>query len=337
MARRPARRYGDRVRPVLIRAPSNLGLRPLRPGHEPGTWRAPAALTAAGLVEAVRPARVVDLPRPAYRPDPQPGTRLRNGPAMRTFNLALADAVEAAAREGALPLVVGGDCSVLLGALAGRRRLGPVALAHVDGHSDFRHPGNYDPAATLGAVAGMDLALATGRGEALMADWPGVPAPLVPDHAVVQLGEREGRDPDFAWPDVSDTAITRVDVFEAAALAPGALLARVRAPLARTGWPFWVHWDADVLDQAVMPAVDSPGSPGLAPDALAHVLGGLLADARCCGLTLTVFDPDLDPAGAYAALLVALLEGALRGCALRPDQRKARNPRGSGTRPPRAR
>lgn len=280
----------------------------------PGTWRAPAALTAAGLVEVVRPAHVVDLPRPPYSPDPQPGTRLRNGPAMRAFNLALADAVEAAAREGAFPLVVGGDCSVLLGALAGRRRLGPLALVHADGHGDFRHPGNYDPAATLGSAAGMDLALATGRGEALMTDWPGAPAPLVPDHAVVQLGEREGRDADFAWPDVRETAITRVEVFEALELTADALLARVRTPLDRAGvadCPFWVHWDVDVLDQAVMPAVDSPGSPGVAPDALAHVLGGLLADRRCCGLTLTVFDPDLDPTGAYAARVVSMLGSIL--------------------------
>ena len=60
-----------------------------------------------------------------------------------------------------------------------------------------------------------------------------------------------------------------------------------------------------------MPSVDSPGSPGLDPDVLTHVLNGLLADPRCCGLTLTVFDPDLDPAGTYAALLVALLGRAL--------------------------
>ena len=45
-------------------------------------------------------------------------------------------------------------CSILLGALAGARRHGPLSLVHVDGHSDFRHPGNYDSAAQLGAVAG---------------------------------------------------------------------------------------------------------------------------------------------------------------------------------------
>jgi arginase len=292
----------------VIAAPSNLGLRPLRPGHEPGTWRAPAALFDAGLLDAVGAGTPIAMARPAWKPGPDPGTRLRNGIAMRAFNLALADHVDAICARGAFALVVGGDCSILLGALAGARRHGPLALVHVDGHSDFRHPGNYDPASTLGAVAGMDLALATGRGEALMTDWPGVPTPLVHDHHVVQIGEREGRDPDFAWPDVNDTAIERIDVFTANEIGPHAVLARARRTLdAAPDQRFWVHLDVDVLDAAVMPAVDSPGSPGIAPDDLVLVLSGLLPDPRCAGMTVTVFDPDLDPDGRCARLLVDLL------------------------------
>lgn len=292
----------------VIAAPSNLGLRPLRPGHEPGTWRAPDALFDAGLLDAVGAGSPIVMTRPSWKPGPDPGTRLRNGIAMRAFNLALADHVDAACASGAFALVVGGDCSILLGALAGARRHGPLALVHVDGHSDFRHPGNYDPASTLGAVAGMDLALATGRGEALMTDWPGVPTPLVHDRHVVQIGEREGRDPAFAWPDVNDTAIERIDVFAANEMGANAVLARARRTLdAASDHRFWVHLDVDVLDDAVMPAVDSPGSPGIAPDDLVLILSGLLPDPRCAGMTVTVFDPDLDPDGRYARLLVGLL------------------------------
>ena len=59
----------------LVRAPSNLGLRPLRPGHIPGTWRGPQALTEAGLIETLKPKKTVDLARPAYSTEPQPGTK----------------------------------------------------------------------------------------------------------------------------------------------------------------------------------------------------------------------------------------------------------------------
>jgi arginase len=300
------------LKPIsLIRAPCNLGLRPLRPGHEPGTWRAPQALSDAGLVEAVGPAAIIDLARPTYRADPELGTLLRNGHTLRRFNLKLADKIEQAAAEGQFPLVVGGDCAVLLGALAGLRRSGPLSLIHVDGHSDFRHPGNYDATTIQSAVAGMDLALATGRGDPLMTQWPGVPAPLVPDEQVVQIGEREGRKPDFIWADVNDTAFNRIDVFDARQRGAEAVLASALATVGQREWPFFVHFDVDVLDQIIMPAVDSPGSPGIEPGELSTILARLIADPRCVGMTVTIFDPDLDPDGNLASWLVSFLGGVL--------------------------
>jgi len=295
---------------VMINAPSNLGLRPLYAGHVPGAWRAPVALAAAGLAAALGPTRIIDLPRPDYAVDPQPGTRLRNGRSIRAFNLELAAAVLATIEHGEFPVVIGGDCSILLGALAGARRRTPLSLVHIDGHSDFRHPGNYDPSSALGAVAGMDLALATGRGETLLTEWPDVSAPLVPDEHVIQVGERENRDPDFAWPDVNDTAITRIDVFIAREIGGEALLLRTRSVLDRVELPYWVHLDVDVLDEIVMPAVDSPGSPGIDPTDLAILLRGLLSSPYCLGLDVTVFDPDLDPDGSYARLVVSVLRAA---------------------------
>jgi arginase len=308
----PTRPQGKTMDIVLVRAPSNLGLRPLREGHVPGAWRAPEALTAAGLVQAIRPSDIVDLPRPDYAPGRQLRTNLHNGSAMREFNLQLAGVVQAVVAGGRFGLVVGGDCSILLGALAGARQLGPCSLVHIDGHSDFRHPGNYDPESMLGSVAGMDLALATGRGEPLMTQWPGVVSPLVPDRQVVQLGERESRSDDFSWPDVNDTAITRIDVFAAQALDSTALLSAIWATLDQEpSWPFWIHLDVDVLDESVMPAVDSPGSPGIDPQKVIDIIGALAASGRCLGMTVTVFDPDLDSDGRLARSLVGMLRKAL--------------------------
>lgn len=180
-----------------------------------------------------------------------------------------------------------------------------MSLVHLDGHSDFRHPGNYDAATVLGAVAGMDLALATGRGEALLTDWAGVTSPLVPDRQVVQIGEREGREPDFAWPDVNETAITRIVVFAARQLGPQAVLDQTNAVLDQDPeYPFWVHFDVDVLDRTVMPAVDTPGSPGIDPEDVTAILQSLTAAPGCCGMTVTIFDPDMDPTSSLAGLLV---------------------------------
>ena len=93
-------------------------------------------------------------------------------------------------------------------------------------------------------------------------------------------------------------------MFTANDIGPRAVLESTRNRLHQR---FWIHVDVDVLDKAVMPAVDSPGTPGIAPDDLVTVLSGLVADLRCVGMTVTVFDPDLDPDGRYARTLVGLL------------------------------
>jgi arginase len=64
-----------------------------------------------------------------------------------------------------------------------------------------------------------------------------------------------------------------------------------------------------VLDPEIMPAVDSPDAGGLRPDELVALLEGLAP--RAVGASITVFDPDLDPDGRYAALLADILAGGL--------------------------
>jgi arginase len=72
----------------------------------------------------------------------------------------------------------------------------------------------------------------------------------------------------------------------------------------------WLHVDVDVLDQKVMPAVDSPGSPGLNLDQLATLIKRLRASARIIGADISVFDPELDPEGRHARALARCLAQA---------------------------
>jgi arginase len=300
----------------VISAPVSLGLRPGAKGQEPGTWRAPEVLLAAGLAERVSARRRLALDRPDYDFHEQPGTRIRNGNTLRAFTLSLADVVGSELAAGRFPLVLGGDCSVMLGCLLGARRAGGRGLVHVDGHSDFFHPGNYDTSSRLGSAAGMDLALATGRGETLLTQWPGVAGPLVADEDVVQAGERDAEDPDYRqyYGDVLDTAITQLTIQrirrEGIEPTANAILAR----LAKRGLErAWVHVDLDVLDEKVMNAVDSPGEPGLDFPQLARLLRALLDSGRIIGLDACIYDPDLDPGHRFAKPIVDCLVGALTG------------------------
>ncbi len=299
----------------LLLAPSNLGLRPPAAGVEPGAWQAPEALLAAGLAARLSPAREKSLPRPAYRFEAEPGTRIRNGHAIRDFSESLAAEVESSLRAGAFPLVVGGDCSVMLGCLLGARRSGTSGLAHVDGHSDFFHPGNYDTTTRLGSAAGMDLALATGRGEDLLTRWPGVTGPLAADADTIQLGERDSADPGFAktYGDIVRTGITRVTVQEVLRSGIAAGADRVIARLALRGLDrVWVHVDLDVLDLASLPAVDSPGTPGFSYAQLSALLRALLRSGRIAGVDIAIYDPSLDPTRRYARKIVACMADVFR-------------------------
>ena len=149
---------------ALISAPSNLGLRPPQPGSVPGAAKAPEALREAGLFErfarhGARDAGVV-LPGRYVDDDATRATGIvRNQAQLIAHSRRLAARIEEALAEDTAPLVIGGDCSVLLAAGIATARRGGAGLVHLDGHTDFRHPGNSDACAS---VAGEDLAAAVG-------------------------------------------------------------------------------------------------------------------------------------------------------------------------------
>ena len=299
----------------IVTAPSSLGLRPNDEGKEPGTWRAPEVLLSAGLADAVRARHVVTLPRQPYDFKEQGGTRIRNGNSLRVFLLELADKVQAELTAGRFPLVLGGDCSVMLGGLFALRRAGGRGLVHVDGHSDFFHPGNYDTKARLGSAAGMDLALATGRGESLLTRWPGIDGPLAADEDAVQAGERDAESADYDkfYGDVVRTSITRLTIQQIHRDGIPRTAERILARLGdRQLDRVWMHVDLDVLDEKVMNAVDSPGTPGFDFTQLAMLLRTVIASGRVAGMTVCIYDPDLDPDHRFAKPIVECLAAAVR-------------------------
>jgi arginase len=293
----------------IVTAPSNLGLRPPAPGREPGTWRAPHVLLSHGLGRRLNAVRIVELPCPRYVFQAQPGTGIRNGTAIREHALGLADAVATALAASRFVVVLGGDCSILLGCLAGVRQGGRCGLVHVDGHSDFFHPGNYDAGSSLGSAAGMDLALATGRGELLLTHWPKAGRPLVNDDDVIQIGDRDPAETGHGSLDPPIVQLTVHDVLLAGVVE---VADRAIEHLRHQGLDrAWLHVDLDVLDCSALPAVDTPGRPGLTFDQLGQLLSRLIGTGRIVGLNVTTYDPELDPACEYAPQIVDCLALAL--------------------------
>ena len=99
-----------------------------------------------------------------------------NPTGLRNYLPMLADAVGAVLDRGEFPIVLGGDCSILLGSALALRRRGRFGLLFLDGHADFYQP----EAEPTGESASMDLALVTGRGPEIVANLEGR-RPLVRD------------------------------------------------------------------------------------------------------------------------------------------------------------
>jgi arginase len=295
---------------AILGAPSNLGLRPPKEDREPGARRMAAALRAAGLVTRLGAEDAGEVAAPPYSPVLDPRRRVRNADAIRDYSHALAARLGELLDAGRFPLVVGGDCSILLGTMLGLRRQGRCGLVFVDGHTDFGLP----ETSLTGGVAGMDLALVTGRGLDTLADLDGR-GPLARDEDVIVLGHRDVTDPERYWGRaIFDTRILRHDL---QALRRAGIAETVAASVAALGRRrldgFWIHVDVDVLDSALMPAVDSPQPDGLSYAELDQLLGPFLASPRARGIQFTIFDPDLDPEGRYARELVEFLGDLLRG------------------------
>jgi arginase len=239
---------------------------------------------------------------------------MRNGQTLRKFSLELAETVRAALAAHRFPVLVGGDCGVLLGSLYGLRLAGGRGLVHVDGHSDFTQEKSYATPETLGAAAGMDLALASGRGEALLTDWPDV-GTLAADADIVQIGERGRDEPWFPeyYGDILTTEITQITVQSAKAEGIGATAAQAIARLETRGLAkAWLHVDLDVLDEKVMNAVDSPGTPGFDYRELTGLVRALVASGRIIGADFAIYDPERDPGHAHAPGIVRCIAEGLQ-------------------------
>ncbi|WP_210588419.1 arginase family protein [Streptomyces sp. GESEQ-35] len=281
---------------AIIEAPSVLGLRPT------GVEELPGALLDAGLADglgAVRAGRVEPGP---YDPERDPGSGVLNPAGIADYSVRLADVVGGVLDGGRFPVVLGGDCSVLLGNLLALRRRGRHGLLFLDGHTDFYQP----EAEPVGEVASMELALATGRGPAVLADLEGR-GPLVRDADAVALGFRDQAEASVFGMQPLPDELHAMDLDAVRELGAAEAARRAVDLLAGGGSAgYWVHLDVDVLADAVMPAVDYRLAGGLSWEELETVLGLALA-GPAVGLDVAIFNPRLDPDGTIAARLTECL------------------------------
>jgi arginase len=232
---------------TIVEAPSHLGL------CAEGVEGLPEALLAAGLAERLAARRGERLSAPAFDPRIAPETGMLNPGGLRDYAPRLADTVGAVLDDGAFPIMLGGDCSILLGNMLALRRRGRYGLLFLDGHADFYQP----EAEPTGEAASMELALVTGRGPEIVTNLEGR-RPLVRDEDAVVFGFR---DAERAAAEGSQPLAPTLRAMDLQAVRARGVERAIRDALARPERKdgpvgFWIHLDVDVLDDAIMPAVD---------------------------------------------------------------------------------
>ena len=294
---------------AVVGAPSSIGIRPYDDGEARHLNRAPGVLRERDLVQRLGAIDLGDVLPPPYRDYVRTPGRARNEQEVVVYSRALAERVADATAHGRFALVLGGDCSIVLGCLLGARRTAghALGLAYVDAHADFATPEE----SRTGSVASMGLALASGRGETPLARMAGR-TPLVHGAHVAILGRRDMADAWYGHAALAASAILDVPDHELltqqAEDLSTALLARVAGSDVDR---FWIQIDADVLNPAVMSAVDSPEPGGPLPNELVTLLAPIVRHPKALGLSLTIYDPALDPDRSCARQLIGLLEALL--------------------------
>lgn len=288
---------------AILDAPSILGLSPT------GVEHLPEAMKSAGLHTGLAAGYAGRVEPPPYEPVRDPETRLLNPNGLEAYARLLADRVSDLLREGKLPIVVGGDCSNLIGCALALRRAGRYGLFFIDGHADFYQP----QAEPKGEVASMDLAIASGRGPLVLTDIDGL-KPLLRDEDIVAFGyrdsaeQREHGSQDIAATSIHTFTLDRVRDLGVAHAAERALAALSLEELDG----LWIHLDADVLNDAIMPAVDYRMPGGLGWDELSVLLRALIGSGAVVGMNIGIFNPRLDTDGSVARRFVECLVAGLR-------------------------
>jgi arginase len=291
-------RNGRRV--SVLGVPTSAG------SHNPGQEKAPAAWRAAGLIGELQAAGLDvedrgDLEATPYRPV-EPDGGLRDTERVAEVIRRVAAEVAAIRAAGRLPLVLGGDCTITLGALDG---FGGGGLVYFDGDADLTTPER--SASAVADTMGMTHML--GGGSPRLARL-GSRYPLLRPGQVVLFGFDPAELDTGEW-----TELVSRHLYAAPAPAvradPAGEAQRARGYLDRRSVSYLVHFDVDVLHTGLFPLANYPHFAGLTLDEVSVCLNEFGGGGGFGGLVITEVNPDHDPSGQLLRTLAAQVVRAL--------------------------
>lgn len=249
-----------------------------------GVAEAPAALGPA-FAERLAPEKRVRVP---FNP------RDRWLTAAREACILLSDAVATSLRAGARVAILGGECTLVAGALSGALAVEPeLLLVYVDAHGDF----NTVATTPSHFVGGMCLAHVCGKQVAPLL-WPGVKQ--ISEDRTYLVGARD-LDPGEVG-NLSRSKVHRI-AFDRDELDAPSLLAAVRRR------PVWLHVDLDIVDPRELAAVAVPAEGGPSLKALSEILTSVASVADVRGVEICGYDARKDPGAQLPGVLAEAFAG----------------------------
>jgi arginase len=214
------------------------------------------------------------------------------------------EAVLAARHGGRFPLLLGGDCPVILGALAAlQAERGQPGLVFLDGHEDAWPP----RASPTGEAAESELGLALRMFDPLLDPRLRAVLPSIRASDVVAVGPRDQAE-------LAAAGVVTLSGQLRALIRPEELAVRdCAAAMAALPEPWWLHTDLDVLATTELAAVDYPQPGGLTWRELATITDAALSLDGCAGWSVCIYNPDLDPDRSGAAGIISYLSQAIAG------------------------
>lgn len=291
----------------ILGVPSSAGAR------HTGQELAPQLLRSAGLIEQLRSLglNVVDmgdLPVVSFQPDQQ-NPKAQNLQLVSDVAGRVAEKVNEIMNNNSLPLIIGGDCTISLGVVAGMtNKIPDLGLIYFDGDVDLNTPDT----TPSGIFDGMVIAHMIGKGAGRLTH-SGSRYPLMPEEKIILFGyNSEAGSIDEAELEVLDQGdMMKFPVSQIHGRSVEAAREALRL-LEKTTHSVLVHLDVDVMDYEDFPAGDVPHNNGLSFNDAMDALEVFLSGPKFGGLVITEFNAARDSADILAERFVKSLVKSLK-------------------------
>lgn len=277
----------------IVEFTSNLGLKEPQTGKEPGVNRLPDWLWKHNLHRTINPKNIIRIDPPKYSNSKDPETNILNTDSLVTYAREQAYLINNLLSANKFPFVLGGDCSILLGSAMALKQKGNYGLFYLDGHTDFMDISLSE----TGGAGGMAASIVTGKGHQKLTNILNL-SPYIKEENLWCVGNREYDD--GYENEIRKSSATYISLQELRKQDIASCIKTFLSEVENKNLDgFWLHIDVDVLNDDIMPCVDSRTPDGLTYEEFNELTSYLFESQKLSGLEITILDPDLDETGQY--------------------------------------